>query len=140
LHYHPQHSTTNLIVDGGSENNNNTVEQFLQSLTQLNIRKLKALKDVPFSNAHAEAANRNLKLYYLNREPIADTQTLQNILAKSIHELNTIRPNSRIQGLKPIEAYTFHTIDNTQVSKQIQTARVLRTSLNKINTCGSCKH
>ena len=92
------------------------------------------------SNAHAEAANRTLKLYYLNREPIADTKALQNILAQSIHELNTIRPNSRIQGLKPIEAYTFHTIDNTQISQQLQTARVLRTSLNKINTCGSCKH
>ena len=140
LYYHPQHTTTNLIVDGGRENNNNTVEQFLQSLTQLNIRKLKALKDVPFSNAHAEAANRTLKLYYLNREPIADTQALQNILANSINELNTIRPNSRIQGLKPIEAYTFHTIDKTQISQQIQTARVLRASLNKINTCGSCKY
>ncbi len=83
----------------------------------MNIRKLKALKDVPFSNAHAEAAYKTLKLYYLNQEPIADTQSLQRILAKSINELNTVRPNSRIQGLKPIEAYTFHTIDKTQLNQ-----------------------
>ena len=57
----------NLIVDGGTENNNKTVEDFIKE-NQINITKLVALKDVVFSNSMVESSFRMMKTYYLKQE------------------------------------------------------------------------
>ena len=53
-----------LIVDGGSENNNITIHDFIKNC-KVGINKKIALKDVLFSNSLIEGNNRILKQTYL---------------------------------------------------------------------------
>ena len=48
---HASVDAINLIVDGGSENNNKTVDEFMAAIEDIEISKLRALKDVCFSNS-----------------------------------------------------------------------------------------
>jgi putative transposase len=72
-------SDTLLLVDGGVENNNLQVEQYLK-LKQRNIRKLIAGKDILFSNSMVEAQNRLIKHQYLFKHPFRNMIELKSIL------------------------------------------------------------
>ena len=80
----------NLIVDGGTENNNKTVEDFIKE-NQINITKLVALKDVVFSNSMVESSFRMMKTYYL-KQGIPEDQFIEE-LKFSIEDINTRRPH-----------------------------------------------
>lgn len=80
----------NLIVDGGTENNNKTVEDFIKE-NQIDINKLVALKDVVFSNSMVESSFRMMKTYYL-KQGIAEDQFIEE-LKFSIEDINTRRPH-----------------------------------------------
>ena len=56
-------SNVDLILDGGSENNNHTIHEFIKN-QQVNITKKIALKDVRFSNSIIEGTYRILKSKY----------------------------------------------------------------------------
>jgi len=59
-----------LIVDGGVENNNNTVDDYISS-EEVSVQKLIAGKDIKFSNSMVEAQNKIIKYYYLfKHDPI----------------------------------------------------------------------
>ena len=80
----------NLIVDGGTENNNKTVEDFIIE-NQIDITKLVALKDVVFSNSMVESSFRMMKTYYL-KQGISENQFIEE-LKFSIEDINTRRPH-----------------------------------------------
>jgi len=61
---------TLLLVDGGVENNNLMVDQYLKS--KRNIRKLIAGRDIRFSNSMVEAQNRLIKYHYLFKHTFRD--------------------------------------------------------------------
>ncbi len=80
-----------LIVDGGSENNNTTIHDFIKSC-HVNIDKKIALRDVVFSNSIVEAPYRILKSRYFQNRPILST-TIQQELDFFVEDYNNNRPH-----------------------------------------------
>jgi putative transposase len=87
-----QTSQVKLIIDGGPENNNKYVDDFTHS-KGVNIIKLIALKDVPFSNSIVEAQNKLLKYYYLFKQQFYDINELRNKLKWIVDDYNYDRPH-----------------------------------------------
>ncbi|MEQ9262025.1 MAG: DDE-type integrase/transposase/recombinase [Owenweeksia sp.] len=80
-----------LIVDGGSENNNVTIHDFIRSC-HVNIKKKIALRDVMFSNSIVEAPYRILKSGYFQNRPILST-TIKQEMEFFVHDYNNNRPH-----------------------------------------------
>jgi len=124
-----------LVVDGGPENNNYVVNNFLNS-EGVDITKSVALKDILFSNSMVEAANKLLKYRYLFPENIQDGDQLKTVLEKSIYEFNEVRPHGNLSGLTPNEAYQGQNVPvsfDPEVLKQ-------RIQQNQDNTgCAKCE-
>lgn len=127
----------NLIVDGGSENNNKTVDDFIRGLTDVNFVKEVALKTVHFSNSMIEATNRILKTYYLNQKELNDTDALEKRLEWAINDLCSIRPHGQLNGLTPELAYHGCKPDTDQHKEQKATSRLMRIETNLNLPC--CK-
>jgi putative transposase len=87
--------TTDLIVDGGSENNNQVVETLLG---QYPIEKVIALKDIQKSNAMIERVNQLIKYNYLYPKQIQNQTQLINYLRDFvIPDYNNKRPHENAQ-------------------------------------------
>ncbi|HEY0030790.1 MAG TPA: DDE-type integrase/transposase/recombinase [Bacteroidia bacterium] len=127
----------NLIVDGGSENNNKTVDGFLNTLKDASIVKEIALKTVHFSNSMAEATNKIIKTYYLNQKELRNTKELNDYFPTIINDINAIRPHGKLAGLTPDLVYSGIKPDKHQFRAQKQTARQQRIEINKNTNC--CK-
>jgi hypothetical protein len=130
-------SEINLIVDGGSENNNRTVDGFIESLLNVTINKEVALKTVHFSNAMAEATNRIVKTYYLNQQYLEDTRALLNYFPFVMDDLNGVRPHGQLKGLTPNLAYAGVKPETDRFIEQKQVARRKRIETNQ--DLGCCK-
>jgi putative transposase len=127
----------NLIVDGGSENNNKTIDGFIDALTDVRIHKEQALKTVHFSNAMAEATNRLIKCYYLNHQDIKDTEELIKYTGLAVSDVNCLRPHGRLKGLTPDEAFAGMKPQTERHREQKQIARFRRVEENRGLSC--CK-
>ena len=139
LRHHPViEEGINLVVDGGSENNNATVDEFIASISETAFRKIRALRDVSFSNSQAEAVNRIIKTAYLNQMEIADPAGLNNTLSEIIHDYCSLRPHGSINGLIPFDRYTGRTIDATTIRQQLAQARTERIQKNGSLACPKC--
>ena len=130
-------SQTELIVDGGSENNNLLVDDYIETEIP-SIKKTIALKNVSFSNSMAEALNKILKYQYLYRQPIIDFNSLEFTLRKGIEDYNFQRPHIGISGLTPYEAFTGVKINLNYYRNQRISARENRIAFNKRNICKTC--
>jgi transposase InsO family protein len=128
--------SVNLIVDGGTENHNRIVDDFIRSCTG-KINKLTALKDIKFSNSPIEAINKILKTYYLPPSGIANTAQLIQRLQWSFNDYNTLRPQHRLKGLTPDEVYSGNVpgIDFKTLRKE---AAAMRIEQNRANSCEGC--
>ncbi len=126
-----------LLVDGGSENNNHAMDNFVEMIP--NLRKLVALKDIRFGNVQVEAHNKILKQSWLYRVEVRDGEHLERVTKAAIHEFNMIRPYDALGGLTPSEAHE-KTESYMDWRKQIQMkeARKERCLNNKCNTCDNC--
>jgi len=80
--------TTELIVDGGTENNNKKVEAFVKE-QKTPLRKLIALKDIERSNSMVEALNRTLKYQYLFPKNIFNPIQLYSVMNWAVSDYNT---------------------------------------------------
>lgn len=69
---------TKLVADGGRENHNKEIHKFLTNLGGYKITKLRALKDIKFSNSPVEAINRTVKGFYLKRRKFESISALRN--------------------------------------------------------------
>ena len=80
-----------LIVDGGSENNNSTVHEFIRKC-KVNINKKIALKDVRYSNSMIEASFKIMKQAYFRYQPI-HSRDFGKHLTHFKHDYNYVRPH-----------------------------------------------
>ncbi|OHD36055.1 MAG: hypothetical protein A2Y30_01275 [Spirochaetes bacterium GWE1_32_154] len=122
-----------LIVDGGSEVNNGTVDSYIKTI---DVKKIIAQQDISFSNSMIEAVNKILKYNYLFREKIPDFESCCKYLEKFIPDYND-RPHCSLEGLSPNEAYSGVTIDHHEVSEQVKSARIARILENQGYSCSS---
>jgi putative transposase len=127
-----------LIVDGGKENNNIHVENFINR-SEINIEKLIALKDINFSNSMIEALNKIAKYQYLFPKHPENLEELLEQLAFFVDDFNNVRPHGQLKGLTPSEAYEGQPNIDKHRTEILSQARIDRLEHNKANLCGICK-
>lgn len=93
-----------LIVDGGTENNNQTIEQYIKA-SHVDIDKKIALRDIEQSNSMVEASNKILKHRYLYRKNVQDYQELIEHLNEAVFEFNFQRPHYSLELFTPAEVH-----------------------------------
>ena len=126
-----------LIVDGGSENNNIYVKNFIES-SLVNIQKFIALKDIPYSNSMIERVNHTLKYRYLFPKKPRDLKHLRRILRYFINDYNNRRPHGQLKGLTPHEAWSDLKPDKSIQFELLKKARTERIQFKKENKCSTC--
>ena len=124
--------SVHLIVDGGSENNNINIHEFIQNC-KVGIHKKIALKDVVFSNSLIEGNNRILKQSYLNGKTL-NFEELEVCLWSSINEYNQEKPHYIHQIYTPDEIFTKPELKNTKVF--FENLNKERIANNKTYSCG----
>lgn len=132
-----QNKDVHLIVDGGPENNNHKMDVYLNS-SEINIQKLIALKDIPFSNSLIEAQNKILKYRYLFKCQYQDIGALSNALHWIIPDYNDQKPHNFLKGLTPYEAFTRKTFDIEEYSDKMKQFKQNRLTENKKRLCAIC--
>ena len=126
-----------LLVDGGTENNNSLVDQYMNS-EGVSLKKIIAGRDIQFSNSMVEAQNRLIKYNYLFKHPFRDLQELERILDWIIKDFNHIRPHHSLGGLTPFEALNGTILPCEQWKFQMHEARETRILENTSQSCGIC--
>lgn len=126
-----------LMVDGGSENNNATMDNFIDLLP--NLRKLVALKDIQFGNIQIEAHNKILKQSWLYRADVKNGEQLKQITKDAIYEFNFVRPYDALGGMTPAEAHdnTDNYMNSKKINLMLETRRG-RCNKNKCDSCENC--
>ena len=127
-----------LIVDGGPENNNHKIDQFIAN-SEVNIEKLVALRDIDFSNSMIESINKIMKYSYLFPYPSENKAELELNLPKYILDFNDIRPHGPLNGLTPTEAFRGDHLPENFRTTILKKARLDRLAFNRENQCGICK-
>lgn len=134
LHFKEQ---INFLTDGGSENVNHTVQDFL-NLPHINILQLIAQKDIKFSNSQIEAFNKVLKHQFLYPKEIANREELLITLENDIQIYNSERPQYALKGSTPNETYNSFELNHVQISKNRINQRKIRLETNRKGGCGNC--
>lgn len=126
-----------LLVDGGKENNNNLVDNYVSLLP--NLTKLRALHDIRFGNSQIEAHNKILKQGWLYRIEINDVNLLKSEVARFVEEFNNKRPHHSIGGMTPTEMHKECTnYNNASYKSTAKLARQERFETNRCNACSNC--
>jgi len=125
-------ASIDLIVDGGVENNNQTIEQYIKA-SHVDIDKKVALRDIEQSNSMVEASNKILKHRYLFRKDIHNYTELIEHLNEAIFEFNNQRPHYALELYTPAEVhYNRYPSIKKEVIKQYVKERIV---LNRTNPC-----
>ena len=127
-----------LIVDGGVENNNNTVDDYISS-EEVSVQKLIAGKDIRFSNSMVEAQNKIIKYHYLFKHDFKDIHELRKLLDWIIPDYQYERPHHSLKGLSPYEALIGTSLPTGQWQQQIQNAKQMRLQQNAKEPCEIAK-
>ncbi len=131
-----QEKKTELIVDGGTENNNKQVETLIEKYP---VDKLVALKDVLKSNAMVESVNKIIKYEYLYPRKIQNQEELEKTMRKVvIPDYNEKRPHGSLYGLTPLEAYGRKTVDFKKIREKMVEAHYKRVEYNRTHACLGC--
>lgn len=125
------------LTDGGSENVNTTVSNFIDN-PDFPIEHIIAQKDVVFSNSMVEALNKVIKHQFLFPKEIANGNQLDNALEKSVPIYNKIRPQMSLGGNTPIETFNNLPIDISRYTHNFKEHKALRRQQNKKNICKVC--
>lgn len=127
-----------LIVDGGSENNNNIVDEYIDS-PSISIKKIIAQQDILFSNSIVEAVNKIVKYRSLFLNNIQDITALQKHLEIFVPIYNEVRPHCSLKGLTPNEVLEGLRPDNFEHLKSVNLYSEKRVVHNQhIITCTDC--
>ena len=107
--YHPN---LELIVDGGSENNNSTIDSFIKS-SHVAIDKKVALKDIIFSNSVVEGNFRIMKQSYFRKRTIL-AETMVAEMEYFVNDYNNHRPHYQHEFYTPAEIHADPTLKNVR--------------------------
>jgi len=135
---HPDQDKSFLVADGGSENHNSQVEEFLSNISQRKIIKIQSLKDIRFSNSPVEAVHRTLKGRYLPRQKFQNIESLKKYLEWSVNDYNNLRPHYALKLKTPYEAY-FNIPLKFDPKKRVQKAIQKRIKNNLAGKCIQCR-
>lgn len=126
--------SVDLIVDGGTENNNSTVEEFIRN-SQVDITKKIALKDIVQSDAMVEASNKILKYQYLFKEPQNNTDELEEHLVDAVYDFCKRRPHCMLGLYTPYEIHynCKPTLNENSIRNQVKE----RIKMNQVQGCGA---
>ena len=125
-----------LITDGGPENNNLTIKEYIR---KSNITHHSALRDIPQSNSMQEAFYSIAKYRYLYRKPIENGEHLKKVFAEMIHEYHTERPHYALGIYTPEEVKNGADIFASH-RKIHQQAAIIRSEENKKAQCSQKCH
>ena len=130
-----ENNKVDLIVDGGKENNNLSIEDFIKT-SKLDITKKVALRDVLFSNSMIESSFRMMKSYYL--KPIIREEDFPEKLKRSVEDINFLRPHHAHLIYTPHEIHRNPELKNVKpVLEKVNYARIAE---NKAFMCeNNCK-
>jgi putative transposase len=126
-----------LIVDGGPENNNAKVDNFITDIDGA-IKKLIAQKDILFSNSVVEAMNKILKYGFLFQQGLPDFESTVRYLEKNIPVYNDVRPHSALDGQTPLEAFKMINLNKEAFKQDFRDAYYRRLKGNKEARCKNC--
>jgi putative transposase len=125
------------LTDGGSENVNKTVSNFINS-PSISIEHIIAQRDVAFSNSMIEATNKVIKHQFLFPKTIASRDELKPILYEAVNSYNSMRPQMSLAGNTPDEAFNGLSTDFSKYSSNFKEQKTVRRKLNKKNSCKKC--
>lgn len=125
-----------LVTDGGTENVNCTVKEFL---SHKKIIHFIAQKDIVQSNSMIEAINKILKHQFLLPKNLENSQQLLSFLPQAITIYNTIRPQLALLGNTPSETFDGKPIANSNYTLHIAEQKLQRIAINQQNKCKKCQ-
>lgn len=131
---HTPEESIMLISDGGSENVNISVKEYLSSVP---LKLQVAHVDVSFSNSMIEAVNKILKYRYIFRKNIPSYHAVEAVVKESIADYNA-RPHYALHGLSPDDVYAGKIFDFAGYKERLARARERRLSENR-STVHPCK-
>lgn len=135
---HKNNKPITFVTDGGVENVNTTVQEFLNTTNQ-DIKHLIAQKDIPFSNSKIEAFNKIIKHQFLLPRNLENRKQLNFALTHDILTYNTVRPQLSLQGNTPLETFLGRPINLLNYKTHFSENKVIRVSQNQQNSCNHCK-
>jgi len=101
IEYKP--STLQFLTDGGSENVNSIVSEFINS-SDIPIQHIIAQKDVVFSNSMVEALNKVIKHQFLHHKEINDENQLISVMIDTCLLYTSPSPRDRTRSRMPSSA------------------------------------
>ena len=125
------------LTDGGSENINTTVANFINA-AHIPIKHIIAQKDVVFSNSMIEAINKIIKHQFLFPKEIDKGNQLESIMTDTIYTYNTIRPQMSLGGYTPQETFDGLSIDISRFTHNFKKQKDLRIQRNRKNAFKVC--
>jgi len=135
---HPDQEHSYLVADGGSENHNRQIDEFIAGLSGHRITKITALKDIRFSNSPVEAVHRTIKGRYLRNKKFNTLEALVKYLDWAVMDYNELRPHYRHRPRTPEEVYFNKPLD-FNVRERVIKAMKERVITNKCSDCTQCK-
>ncbi len=127
-----------MVTDGGSENHNKHIQQFIAKLTKHKITKIRALKDIRFSNSPVEAVHRTIKGRYLRNRKFESVEAVSKYLDWAVMDYNTLRPHYKHRPRTPHEVY-FGIPLKFDVRQRTKKAIMMRVAANKCVKCIQCQ-
>jgi putative transposase len=128
---------TNIMMDGGPENDNRAVLKFI---TSKNLKRLIARVDVRFSNSMVESLFRGLKSNFLRTEVLSSKKDVLEKVSFYFNEHNDVIPRSQFRGATPKEMFfalwTDQKIEELNVG--YTTARENRILTYRKQSCVAC--
>ncbi|MFV8343760.1 transposase [Flavobacterium sp. XS2P39] len=135
---HKNKEPITFVTDGGVENVNSTVHDFLDTTSQ-DIKHLIAQKDIPFSNSKIEAFNKIIKHQFLLPQNLTNREQLETALVADVLTYNTIRPQLSLQGNTPQETFLGKLVALKSYKTHFPEHKILRISENQQNNCKGCR-
>jgi putative transposase len=134
---HKNNEPITFVTDGGVENINTTVQEFLNTTDQ-DIKHLIAQKDIPFSNSKIEAFNKIIKHQFLLPRNLENREQVIHALAEDVPTYNTIRPQYSLQANTPEETFSGKRLDINHYKAHFANQRTLGVTQNQEKRCNGC--
>jgi putative transposase len=130
-------STPTLMVDGGIENYNKTVDDIVKEGL---LNRVLAQTEISFSNSMIESFWKAVKHQWLYLNTLDSASTVRSLVSFYVAEHNVKLPHSAFNGQTPDEMY-FGTGDNIpdQLKASRLVGRIQRLASNRAQSCRTCE-